>query len=122
MHILSIVIQSWLLLWIAFQGGSKIAGAKQQVELFESIRLPQWFRVVTGIVQLIGAAALVVGYWYPGTAAWAGVWLGVTMAIAILSHIRVKHPVGKTAPAIVTLALAVAVLLLFAGDLPNPLA
>lgn len=26
-------------------------------------RLPQWFRVVTGLVELIGGALLIIGYW-----------------------------------------------------------
>lgn len=122
MHIVSIVIQSWLLLWMAFQAISKLAGQKMQVELFETIRLPQWFRIVTGFVQLIGCAGLVIGYWYPGAAAWAGVWLGITMVLAWLSHVRVKEPVAKAIPALFTLVLAVAVLLLFMEDMANPLA
>ncbi|MCD9021971.1 DoxX family protein [Cohnella silvisoli] len=122
MHIVAIVIQSWLLVWMSFQAVSKIAGAKIQVELFETIRLPQWFRIVTGVIQLIGCAGLVIGYWYPGMAAWAGVWLGITMVFAILSHFRVKEPVAKAIPAIVTFALAVVVLILFADEMPNPLA
>lgn len=93
-----------------------------QVELFQSIRLPQWFRVVTGIVQLIGCAGLVIGYWYPGVAAWAGVWLGITMIVAFFSHIRVKEPFAKAAPALVTLALSVAVFILFMDEMSNPFA
>lgn len=122
MHIVSIVIQSWLLLWMGFQAISKLAGQKMQVELFETIRLPQWFRIVTGFVQLIGCAGLVIGYWYPGVAAWAGVWLGVTMVFAWFSHARVKEPVAKAIPALFTLVLTIAVLLLFLDDMANPLA
>jgi len=121
MHIVAIVIQSWLLIWMSFQAVSKIVGAKAQVELFETIRLPQWFRVVTGVVQLIGCAGLVIGYWYPGIAAWAGVWLGITMVFAALSHFRVKEPVVKAIPAIFTLVLAAAVLVLYVDKMPNPL-
>ncbi|RED59381.1 DoxX family protein [Cohnella lupini] len=121
MHIVSIVIQSWLLLWMTFQAVSKIAGAKIQVDLFESIRLPQWFRVVTGIVQLICCAGLVIGYWYPGIAAWAGIGLGVMMVFAALSHFRVKEPAAKAVPALVTFVLAAAVLILFAEEMANPL-
>ncbi|MEK3884789.1 DoxX family protein [Paenibacillus sp. PL2-23] len=117
LHILSIIIQSWLLLWIAFQGASKIAGTKQQVELFQSIRWPQQLRIIAGVVQLIGAAALIAGYWAPAAAAWAGIWLGVTMLVAIAAHIRVKHSAGQLAPALVTLVLALAVVILFADEL-----
>ncbi|WP_027084581.1 DoxX family protein [Cohnella panacarvi] len=122
MQIVSIVIQSWLLLWMGFQAISKLAGQKMQVELFETIRLPQWFRIVTGCVQLIGCVGLVLGYWYPGVAAWAGVWLAVTMVFAWLSHVRVKEPVAKAIPALFTLVLTVAVLLLFMEDMAKPFA
>lgn len=120
MHILAIVLQSWLLLYIGYEGVSKIAGAKLQVELFERIRLPQWFRVVTGIVQSIGSAGLIVGFWYPWVAAWAGVWLGITMALACLSHFRVKEPASKALPAFICLVLAAAVVLLYADELSRP--
>lgn len=64
MFIISVILQSFLLVSMAFAGGSKLAGAKNFVEMFESIELPQWFRVVTGLVQLAGAAGLVIGYWW----------------------------------------------------------
>ncbi|WP_199616308.1 DoxX family protein [Paenibacillus alkalitolerans] len=121
MQIVSIVIQSWLLVWMSYMGVSKIVGQKHQVELFQTIQLPQWFRVVTGIVQLIGCAGLVIGYWYPRMAAWAGVWIGITMVLACLSHFRVKEPAVKSLPAFITLMLAVAVLILFVDEMPNPM-
>lgn len=117
MHILSIVVQSWLLLWMLYQAVSKLAGQKIQVELFETIRLPQWFRVVTGVIQLAGCAALIIGYWKPVFAAWAGVLFGIMMVIAALSHLRVKEPFAKFAPAIVTFVIAAAVFILFADQM-----
>ncbi|EFM08810.1 DoxX family protein [Paenibacillus curdlanolyticus YK9] len=113
MYILSIILQSWLLFSMAFFGGSKIAGAKHQVDLFEEIKLPQWFRIVTGYVQIAGAVGLVIGYWYPEVAAWTGVMIGIMMLLACLSHFRVKHPIGKTFPAILNLLIAAAIVVLF---------
>ena len=69
MYIIFVILQSFLLVSMTFGGASKLAGAKNFVEMFESIKLPQWFRVVTGIVQLAGAAGLVIGYWYMEAAA-----------------------------------------------------
>ncbi|SDX81980.1 DoxX-like family protein [Paenibacillus sp. CF384] len=92
MHILAIILQSWLLFSMAFFGGSKLAGAKHQVELFDSIKLPQWFRVITGIVQIVACIGLIIGYWTPGYAAWAGVLVGVMMIVALLFHFKAKHP------------------------------
>ncbi|MCD1257637.1 DoxX family protein [Paenibacillus athensensis] len=110
MPIIFIVLQSFLLLTMTFAGASKLAGAKNHVDMFNSIQLPQWFRVVTGIVQLIGAAGLVIGYWHPAIAAWAGVWIGVTMLVACLSHFRVKHPIGQAVPAFIITLIAVALI------------
>lgn len=120
MFILTIVLQSWLLFSMAFFGGSKLAGAKHQVELFDTIKLPQWFRVFTGFVQIVGCIGLIVGYWYPGIAAWAGIWIGITMLFACLAHFRVKHPIGKVMPAIVNLLLAIAIVFLYADELSQP--
>ncbi|WP_373232726.1 DoxX family protein [Cohnella sp.] len=106
MYIIFIVLQSFLLVSMAFGGGSKLAGAKNFVEMFDSLKLPQWFRVITGLVQLAGAAGLVIGYWYPLVAAWAGIGIGITMLVACLSHFRVKHPVGSAMPAFVITLIA----------------
>lgn len=119
MHILAVVLQSWLLFSMAFFGISKITGAQHQVELFDSIKLPQWFRKVTGCVQLIGAVGLVIGYWYAGVAAWAAVLIGIMMLIAVATHLRVKHPIGKVIPALLNLAIAIAVVALYSDDLAN---
>lgn len=108
MNIVFIVLQSFLLVAMAFGGASKLAGGKNFVEMFDSLRLPQWFRVVTGVVQLAGAAGLVIGYWDREIAMWAGIWLGMTMLVACLSHVRVKHPAGQAVPAIVLTLVAAA--------------
>lgn len=50
MYIISVILQSFLLVAMAWGGGSKLAGSKNFVQLFDSIKLPQWFRVVTGLV------------------------------------------------------------------------
>ncbi|CAM3394771.1 DoxX family protein [Paenibacillus lupini] len=107
MTILSIVLQSLLILYYAFSGGAKISGAKYWVDIFKNLEIPQWFRVVTGIVQLVGAAALIMGYWYDWMIVWAGIWLGITMLLACLAHLRVKDPINKTAPAIVFAVLII---------------
>jgi putative oxidoreductase len=120
MSILSIILQSLLILIFLFAGGSKLGGAKQQVEAFRHLGLPQWFRVVTGLVQYIGAAGLIAGFWYQGTAAWAGLWLGFTMLMGALAHLRAKDSFAKAVPALVLAVIAVAIVLINAGDLGHP--
>jgi hypothetical protein len=84
MTVFSIVLQSLLVLYYAFSGGAKIAGAKYWADIFKNLGLPQWFRVVTGIVQLVGTALLIIGYWYVGAVGWHLAWshyvIGVSRA------------------------------------------
>lgn len=112
MFITSIVLQSLLLFFMVYQGVSKIAGAQHQVELFNMIKLPQWFRVVTGLVQLAGSAGLIIGYWFPEVIPWAGIWIGFTMLVACLAHFRVKHPIAQAVPPFVIVLIAIALVLL----------
>jgi uncharacterized membrane protein YphA (DoxX/SURF4 family) len=114
MYIIFIVLQSFLLVSMTFGGASKLTGSKNFVEMFESLRLPQWFRVVTGIVQLAGAAGLVIGYWYPVVAAGAGIWIGITMLVAFLLHLRVKHPFGQAMPSVIITLIAATLVIVHA--------
>jgi len=107
MTVFSIVLQSLLILYYAFSGSAKVAGANYWVDIFNHLAIPQWFRVITGFVQLVGAAVLVMGYWKEDAIAWGGIWLGVTMLVAVLAHIRVKDSFGKTVPPVVFLVLIV---------------
>jgi uncharacterized membrane protein YphA (DoxX/SURF4 family) len=90
-------------------GGAKLAGAPFMVQLFAQIGLGQWFRVVTGIVEIVGAVALL----YPRLASVGGVWLGATMFFGALTHILVLHT--NPAPA-VTLGLLNALIVYLRRD------
>lgn len=68
-------------------GGAKLAGAPFMVHLFAQIGLGQWFRYVTGTVEVLGAFALI----YPGMASIGGLWLGFTMFCAVLTYLFVLH-------------------------------
>lgn len=59
MDILAYVLQGLLTLMFLMAEYGKATGSKMHVEGFKHWRLPQWFRVVTGIVELVGAAALI---------------------------------------------------------------
>jgi len=107
MTIFSIVLQSLLILYYLFSGSAKVIGAKYWVDIFNTLRLPQWFRFVTGLVQLVGAIVLIIGYWVDGAVAWAGIWLGITMLVAFLAHLRVKDSFGKTVTPVVFLVVII---------------
>jgi uncharacterized membrane protein YphA (DoxX/SURF4 family) len=65
------------------------------VDLFSQIGLGQWFRVVTGVVEVTGAVALLI----PGLASIGALWLGGTMVGAVATHLFVLHT--SPVPAIV---------------------
>ena len=102
------VVGAWIvqgLLAAAFlaAGGAKLAGVPMMVQVFDQIGMGQWFRIVTGLVEVIGAVALVV----PGFAALGAAWLGATMFFAVLTHLFVLHT--SATPAVILLALNVLV-------------
>ncbi|GIO27957.1 DoxX family protein [Ornithinibacillus bavariensis] len=120
MIIFSIVLQSLLVLYYVFSGFSKVIGVKYWVGIFNNLKLPDWFRVVTGMVQLVGAAVLITGYWIEGVIAWGGIWLGITMLVAVLAHIRVKDSIGNTMTPVVFLALITILTIINADDMIHP--
>jgi uncharacterized membrane protein YphA (DoxX/SURF4 family) len=81
---------TWL--WVAqvavgglllFAGWSKVSGAPMMVEMFGLLGLGQWFRYLTGGLELVGAVLLLV----PGLAALGAVILLPVMAGAVLTHL-----------------------------------
>jgi putative oxidoreductase len=88
-------LQAILAAVFAAAGSAKLAGVPYMVELFGQIGLGQWFRIVTGIVEITGAIALV----FPGLASIGAVWLGSTMVFAVATHLFILHT--SPVPAIV---------------------
>ena len=58
-----------------FSGGSKLAGAPAMVNLFAAIGLGQWFRYVTGAIEISAAVALLI----PSAAPFGAILLVPTM-------------------------------------------
>lgn len=96
MEILTYILQGFLAIMFLMAGFGKVTGSKMHVEGFKQWRLPQWFRVVTGIVEIIGAAALIIGYWESSWAAAGALLLGLTAIGGVLTHIRVRDSFKQT--------------------------
>ena len=96
-------------------GMAKLAGVPFEVQSFAQIGLGQWFRIVTGIVQIVGAFALV----YPGLASIGSLWLGFNMVCAVVVCLAVLHT--NPAPAII-LTLLNALIVYLRRDELAPLA
>jgi uncharacterized membrane protein YphA (DoxX/SURF4 family) len=80
-------------------GGSKLAAAPAMVEMFAKLGAGQWFRYLTGALEVIGAVALVV----PRAAFYGAVLLAIVMVGAIVVHLAVLG--GSPIPALVLLLI-----------------
>ncbi len=85
-----------ILLALAFgaAGASKLASVPQMVQLFDAVGFGQWFRYLTGAVEIIGALLLLV----PATGFFGGLLLAATMVGGVGTHLLIG---GNPAPAIV---------------------
>ena len=112
MTILTSIIQGLLAALFLMAGAGKTVGLQMHKENFDKWRLPQWFRVVTGIVELVGAVLLIIGFWSISSGIAGALLLGVTAIGGILTHVRVKDSMKDTATIIVLGVLAFALLFL----------
>src|SRR5260370_11345671 len=100
------VIQGTLAAAFVAAAAAKLAGVPMMIEVFDAIGFGQWFRIVTALVEIIGAIALLT----PGFAALGALWLAVTMFFATLTHLFILHT--SAAPPVLLLVLSLAVLCL----------
>jgi putative oxidoreductase len=80
-------------------GGAKLAGAAAMVEVFDKVGLGQWFRYVTGALEVVGGVGLLI----PGYAFYAAALLAIVMVGAIIGHLTVIG--GSPAAPVVLLVL-----------------
>ena len=66
-------------------GGSKLAGVPAMVSLFDALGLGQWFRYVTGVIEVTSGIALLV----PSAAIFGALLLIPTMLGAIVTNVFV---------------------------------
>ena len=85
------------LLTLAFlaAGLAKLSGVEMMVGTFEAIGVGQWFRYVTGAIEVAGAILL----WLPGLAGFGAGLLTATMTGAVLAHVFILGP--SAVPALV---------------------
>ena len=112
MNIVAIVLQVLLGLVFMGAGASKIAGARMQVETFDRLHLPQWFRPVVGIVEVIGVVGILAGVAVHWLAAVAAIWFVGVMLGALMTHVRVRDAARDVVPAAVLLCVATIVVAL----------
>ena len=84
-------------------GGLKLAGVPVMVALFDAIGIGQWFRYVTGSIEVVSAVALLVPSW----AAFGALLLIPTMVGAVFTHLFIVG--GSAVPATVLLIGSLAI-------------
>lgn len=80
-------------------GASKLAGAAPMVAAFAKIGVGQWFRYLTGALEVVGAIALLI----PGYAFYGGSLLAIVMVGAVIAHLAILG--GSPAAPIVLLLI-----------------
>jgi putative oxidoreductase len=107
------VVRGLLALAFLGAGGAKLYGVPMMVQEFEHIGLGQWFRYLTGALEVLGALLILT----PSLAAFGALLLIGIMIGATIAHLFV---IGGTAvPALVLLALSAIVAYVKRGQLAS---
>ena len=97
------VAQVGLALMFLMAGGSKLAGAPAMVSLFGALGLGQWFRYVTGAIEVSAAVALLI----PSAAVFGAILLVPTMLGAVIANVVLgQSPVAPLVLLLVAAAVA----------------
>lgn len=99
-----LAIKAVLTLAFAAAGLAKLAGVDMMVATFDAVGIGQWFRYVTGVIEL-GSAILL---WVPGAQFFAAGLLVCTMFGAVLAHLFILGPSALPALTLGVLAAIVA--------------
>src|SRR3984893_8574426 len=85
-------------------GFLKLSGNPQLVALFEAIGLGQWFRYLTGSLEVVGAILLLI----PRTSGLSALMLAGVMACAVVTHVFIvgRSPLGAIILLVVTGVIA----------------
>lgn len=86
-------VQAVLALVFVNAAWAKLVGSPEMVGLFDAIGVGQWFRYVTGILELTGAALILV----PKTTKAGAALLATVMLGAVAAHLFILHA-PATAP------------------------
>ena len=80
-------LQALVALTFVAAGSGKLLGSADMIALFDAVGIGQWFRYVTGLLEVVGGVLLVI----PGKTAFGAVFLACVMAGAVLAHLTVLH-------------------------------
>ena len=93
------IVQILAALVFLWAGGAKLVGAESMIQAFAQLGLGQWFRYLTGVLEVAGAVVLLTPKW----SAFGALLLSCVMVGAIVSLLT--RLTGSLAPASVLLVL-----------------
>lgn len=96
------IVKALLALAFLAAGCAKLYGVPMMVENFERIGFGQWFRYVTGALEIIGAITILI----PSVSAFGALLLSCIMVGAIITHLVIG---GSVIPAIALLLMSMTV-------------
>lgn len=80
-------------------GGAKLAGVQAMVEIFDKVGIGQWFRIVTGLLEVSGGILLLI----PRLTFYGAALLLLIMVGAVTAHLTVLG--GNPVPPLILLVL-----------------
>lgn len=109
MFLFILIIQIFIGTLFVFLSFLAFKGANYTKEKMIHLQLPNYFRYVTGFVQLMGGLFMLIGIWYTNAAALGGVWITMIMLVGIILRIRAHESILSTTPAIIIGILSITV-------------
>jgi len=107
MKYISLGLRGLLTLAFVAAGIAKLAGAEMMVATFDAVGVGQWFRYVTGLIEIAAPVLL----WLPGKQVLGAAILGATMVGAVLAHLFIIGP--SAVPAVILGLICAAVIYLY---------
>lgn len=108
-----LAIKALLMLAFLAAGLSKLAGVEMMVATFDAVGVGQWFRYVTGTIEVVGAVLL----WVKGREVYGAGLLTVTMVGAVIAHLALLGP--SAVPALGLGLLSATIVWTHKGDLKS---
>lgn len=107
----------WVLLGVlaaAFMivGYGKLSGSRSYHFAFIRWRLPDWFRLFTGAVEMLGAILLLIGFWSATSALLGAALISLVCIGGILVHLRARDSTEDMVPLLLLGLLTIILILL----------
>ena len=78
-------------------------------EEFAVYGLPEWFRYLIGTLKIGSALCLIAGLWLRFLVFPSALLIAILMLGALAMHVKIRDPLKKSVPALVMLALSIAI-------------